>query len=72
MTSSICLTMFITASLFGVISTRCFQSRAQLVSPSILISNLDFFPCKITKIDFFGTIVCGPSGTCGTSGRIEF
>ena len=31
-----------------------------------------FFPCRITKMEFFETTVCGPSGTCGTSGRIGF
>ena len=35
-------------------------------------TKFEFFPCRITKIEFFETTVCGPSGTCGTSGRIGF
>ena len=42
MTFSICFIIFIITSLFGVISMRSFQNRAQLVSASILISNLNF------------------------------
>jgi len=33
---------------------------------------VEFFPCRITKIEFFETTGCGPSRTCGTSGRIGF
>ena len=33
---------------------------------------LEFFPCRIAKIEFSGTTGCGPSGTGGTSGRIGF
>mgnify|MGYP006955214143 CR=1 FL=1 len=35
-------------------------------------TKFEFFPCRITKIEFSGTTRCGPSRTCGTSGRIEF
>ena len=35
-------------------------------------TKLEFFPCRITKMEFFETTRCGPPGTCGTSGRIEF
>ena len=35
-------------------------------------TKFEFFPCRITKIEFFETTVCGPSGTGGTSGRIGF
>ena len=33
---------------------------------------LEFFPCRITKIEFSGAIGFGPSGAGGTSGRIRF
>ena len=35
-------------------------------------AKVEFFPCRITKIEFSKTTGCGPSGTCGTSGRIGF
>ena len=35
-------------------------------------TKFEFFPCRITKIEFFETTGCGPSRTCGTSGRIGF
>ena len=35
-------------------------------------TKFEFFPCRITRIEFFETTECGPSGTGGTSGRIGF